>query len=114
MDRSWMQLDERLCDQYLNGVNDFFEFVFRNPRIDGKIRCPCVQCNNTYFFGQDDVKFHLVRYGIVKNYVNWCYHEEEVLVEVEISDEDDDNNNNENNGNDHSAKNISKFDITKI
>ncbi|XP_052189903.1 uncharacterized protein LOC127799721 [Diospyros lotus] len=94
MDRSWMQLDDKLCDQYLNGVNDFLEFEFRNPRIDGKIQCPCLQCNNTYFFCQDDVKFHLVRYGIVKNYVSWYYHGEEVLVEVEISDEDDDNNDN--------------------
>ena len=63
--------------------------MFGNSRIDGKIGCPCVQCNYTYFFDQDEVKFHLVTYGILNCY----YHEKEVLVEVEISDEDCNNPN---------------------
>ena len=96
-----MQLDNRLCDQYLDGVDDFLEHAFGCSHNKDRVLCPCIKCNNTYHKGPDNIKFDLVRYEIGQNYINWYHHGEEIFVDTSIisesdgddeEDEDDDDN----------------------
>ena len=49
VDKSWINLSNRLCEEYLNGVIEFVEYAFqRNKEEDIKIKCPCNDCNNRY------------------------------------------------------------------
>ncbi|KAI3465227.1 hypothetical protein Pfo_021890 [Paulownia fortunei] len=50
-----------------------------------KIRCPCKKCNNVYYQNRDDVEADLFEYGIVKHYVTWVLHGEE----LDKSDDED-------------------------
>ena len=47
VDKSWINLSNRLCEEYVNGVIEFVEYAFqRNKEEDIKIKCPCNDCNN--------------------------------------------------------------------
>ena len=49
VDKSWMHLSTRLCTEYINGVENFFEYAFKYPiDEDTKINCPCIDCSNRY------------------------------------------------------------------
>ncbi|KAL6311243.1 hypothetical protein AAG906_026804 [Vitis piasezkii] len=66
MDRSWMQLQNRLCNEYVEGVRTFIQQK-QHLRVDNKTRCPCRQ------FEQ-----HLIRYGFSSSYNRWIHHGDEV------------------------------------
>ncbi|KAL2926436.1 Chaperone protein DnaK, partial [Bienertia sinuspersici] len=38
---------------------------------DGRLRCPCVKCINNKLLNPDDVNYHLLQYGIMRNYSTW-------------------------------------------
>ena len=45
----WMRLvDERLDDEYLEGVENFLDYAFSHAGSEKEIRCPCIKCCNTY------------------------------------------------------------------
>lgn len=56
--------------QYLLGVDGFMNYAIKNLTSDGKLRCPCVKCVNTKLLSPDDVNYHLLHFGMMRNYSN--------------------------------------------
>ncbi|KAH7518997.1 hypothetical protein FEM48_Zijuj09G0230800 [Ziziphus jujuba var. spinosa] len=92
MDRSWMQLGNRVLPEYVNGVNDFLKFVINHMDNGNTIRCPCYKCNNCCWLTPDQVRDHLVIHGIVKVYNPWVYHGEMAAAASESECNNDDSN----------------------
>ncbi|XP_075655172.1 uncharacterized protein LOC142625386 [Castanea sativa] len=95
VDKSWIHLSTRSCIEYINGVENFLEYAFKNP-IDGdmKINCPCIDCSNRYRRTRDEVQYHRLFRGIRRDYTTWYLYgegdsEEEGDSEVEGDDDDD-------------------------
>ncbi|KAH6811517.1 hypothetical protein C2S51_025279 [Perilla frutescens var. frutescens] len=78
MDKTWIMLEDRTLPQYENGVQQFLDFAYSSKEQWEKIRCPCTRCNNVYFHTRDDVEADLFQYGILKEYVIWMLHGEEL------------------------------------
>ncbi|KAL6331580.1 hypothetical protein AAG906_011520 [Vitis piasezkii] len=68
MDRSWMQLQNRLCNEYVEGVRTFIQAAKQHLRVDNKTRCPYLIM----------VEQHLIRYGFSSSYNRWIHHGDEV------------------------------------
>lgn len=88
MDRSWIQLKNRLHVDYREGVKKFLEFAFAHIEPGSKILCPCLRCNNCYRKSREEVDAHLLVFGIVRSYTRWVHHGEEFEYD---SDSDVDN-----------------------
>nr|XP_033511201.1 uncharacterized protein LOC117275962 [Nicotiana tomentosiformis] len=76
MDKTGMRCNNRLSDVYLKGVEDFLQFAFKHTELEGEISCPCKKCNNIFHKIRDEVKEHLIIFGIVKEYTRWLFHGE--------------------------------------
>ncbi|XP_049388479.1 uncharacterized protein LOC125852840 [Solanum stenotomum] len=76
MDKTWMRCTDTSSDVYLKGVDNFLQFAFQNSEVEGEIPCPCTQCNNVSNGSRDEVKEHLILFGIVKGYTRWLQHGE--------------------------------------
>ena len=82
IDKSWMKA-HRLSPEYMNGVDQFLDYAFRNStRNDNRIKCPCVNCNNVYLKVREEVKYDLCKKGMVPSYTTWYYHGEKEIVVV--------------------------------
>ncbi|KAK4423116.1 hypothetical protein Salat_1894200 [Sesamum alatum] len=99
MDKSWMTLEDRTLPEYEKGVQLFLNFAYSSIEPWEKIRCPCKKCNNVYYQNRDDVEADLLQYGIVKNYVMWVLHGEE--LDESDNDEFDFDEEEEGEGNDY-------------
>ncbi|KAL2927351.1 hypothetical protein RDABS01_006967, partial [Bienertia sinuspersici] len=64
--------------QYRVGVDGFMSFANNTLTHDGRLRCPCVKCVNNKLLNPDDVNYHLLQYGIMRNYSTWVFHGESV------------------------------------
>ncbi|XP_065848265.1 uncharacterized protein [Euphorbia lathyris] len=57
------------------------------------IRCPCMKCRNVDNQNESNVKYHLLRHGIMKSYTIWYFHgessDEEISINDDLSDSDD-------------------------
>ena len=73
-----MQLKDRLCNEYVEGVRTFIQATKQHLRVDDKTRCPCRQCLNVRFQDLVTVEQHLIRYGFSSNYNRWIHHGENV------------------------------------
>ncbi|KAL2905475.1 Ribonuclease Z, partial [Bienertia sinuspersici] len=63
--------------EYRVGVDDFMVYDTRSlTSSDGKLRCPCIKCVNNKLLSPDDVNYHLLHFGIMRNYNNWMFHGE--------------------------------------
>ena len=58
--------------------------------MEGKIRCPCVNCDNFYHQSRKTIFFHLLHDRILRNYNPWEFHEEKSAVEEHINEGDED------------------------
>ncbi|CAI0459124.1 unnamed protein product, partial [Linum tenue] len=77
IDKSWMQLRNRSCLEYFNGVESFLDYAFANVvEEDMKIKCPCVDCDNLYRRERTQVQSHLLYRGIKRDYTKWEHHGE--------------------------------------
>ncbi|KAH0650428.1 hypothetical protein KY284_030340 [Solanum tuberosum] len=76
MDKTWMRCTDTSSDVYLKGVDNFLQFAFQNSEVEREIPCPCTQCNNVSNGSRDEVKEHLILFGIVKGYTHWLQHGE--------------------------------------
>ncbi|XP_048430866.1 uncharacterized protein LOC125472887 [Pyrus x bretschneideri] len=76
MDRQWMHNHNRCAVEYLDGINEFIEFASRHNRGSTPIRCPCRRCNNSMWETLENVRFHLVRNGMMETYTTWYHHGE--------------------------------------
>ncbi|KAM2473958.1 hypothetical protein PS1_006731 [Malus domestica] len=78
MDRTWIQNPNRCTDEYLDGIGDFIDFARTHNPSATRIRCPCKRCNNTLRETIENVRFHLVRNGMIKTYNTWNHHGEQL------------------------------------
>ncbi|KAL2921805.1 Ectonucleotide pyrophosphatase/phosphodiesterase family member 6 [Bienertia sinuspersici] len=63
---------------YRVGVDGFMSYANSSLTRDGRLRCPCVKCVNNKLLNLDDVNYHLLQYGIMRNYSTWVFHGENV------------------------------------
>ena len=76
MDKSWINSDARHTKAYLQGVNSFLAFAFRNSAVGDKILCPCRKCVNSFWRDSSDIREHLICDGFLKGYTTWNLHGE--------------------------------------
>ena len=58
-----MQLQNRLCNEFVEGVGTFIQVARQHLRVDNKTRCPCRQCLNVRFHDLVTIEQYLIRYG---------------------------------------------------
>ncbi|CAN6704653.1 unnamed protein product [Malus baccata var. baccata] len=78
MDMTWIQNPNRCTDEYLDGIEDFIDFASIHNLGATRIRCPCRRCNNTLRETIENVRFHLVRNGMIETYNTWNHHGEQL------------------------------------
>ena len=76
MDKSWINSDARHTKAYLQGVNSFLSFAFRNSAVGDKILCPCRKCVNSFWRDSSDIWEHLICDVFLKGYTTWNLHGE--------------------------------------
>ncbi|KAJ8617340.1 hypothetical protein MRB53_013526 [Persea americana] len=91
MDKSWIDLPNRMSREYMDGINHFMEFT--NGFDNEFISCPCRKCANRYYYRREFVREHLILNGFLKEYKNWIRHGEEYVScrreerdEIEVDD----------------------------
>ncbi|KAG5522343.1 hypothetical protein RHGRI_034504 [Rhododendron griersonianum] len=76
MDKSWIEIRNRLDSTYIQGVEKFIEFAYDKKHPDSKIYCPCKKCVNLIFGTRSGVKEHLIINGFNTKYTRWTIHGE--------------------------------------
>ncbi|KAG5528669.1 hypothetical protein RHGRI_029367 [Rhododendron griersonianum] len=76
MDKSWIDIRNRLDPTYIQGVEKFLDFAYDKKHPDSKIYCPCKKCVNLIFGTRSGVKEHLIINGFNTNYTRWTIHGE--------------------------------------
>jgi hypothetical protein len=61
---------------YLQGVNSFLAFAFRNSAVGSTILCPCRKCVNSFWKEASEICEHLICDGFLKGYKIWNLHGE--------------------------------------
>lgn len=87
MDKSWMNLPDRFSQGYIAGVNAFIEFTCQQNRDRDTLLCPCKRCMNISQKPINEVRTHLVLYGIQVSYKHWVFHGEQVDLDIDPVDE---------------------------
>ncbi|XXG83278.1 hypothetical protein AAC387_Pa10g1070 [Persea americana] len=64
MDKSWIDLPNRMSGEYMDGINHFMEFT--NGFDNEFISCPCRKCANWYYYRTEFVREHLILNGFLK------------------------------------------------
>ncbi|KAL3616094.1 hypothetical protein CASFOL_040388 [Castilleja foliolosa] len=88
MDKSWMH-ERRFSKEYVNGVDDFIQFVESHMGKECDVRCPCTRCLNLIIKDQISVKQHIMINGIDPGYDTWFYHGESTSHSVVGDDQTD-------------------------
>jgi hypothetical protein len=70
MDKSWINSDARHTKAYLQGVNSFLAFAFRNSAIGDLI------CVNSFWRDSSEIQVHLICDGFLQGYTTWNLHGE--------------------------------------
>ena len=90
LDKSWIQLRDRLDPRYEKGVDEFLDFAFDEQRQSFRhgqnyefIQCPCRNCVNGVKLSRMDVEIHLKVDGFWTRYTNWVCHGEAPIVHVQ-------------------------------
>ncbi|KAA8515604.1 hypothetical protein F0562_018785 [Nyssa sinensis] len=76
MDKSWIDLEYRLDESYVKGVNEFLNFAMANKLPGSEIYCPCRKCQNIKLVQEKVAYEHIIVNGFLQNYKNWIYHGE--------------------------------------
>ena len=83
MDRTWITSARRFSAAYVEGVENFMNFIraeYGGPKSD--VLCPCSSCMNSVTRPQSTVQNHLHLYGMSVTYTRWVHHGEAVNVNV--------------------------------
>ena len=70
MDRRWISNPDRLSAEYVNGVGEFITFVRESLDVQGLTKCPYNHCLNREVHHIDYVRYHLLMYGFLKDYIH--------------------------------------------
>ncbi|WMV18529.1 hypothetical protein MTR67_011914 [Solanum verrucosum] len=84
MDKSWLNIRNRVDQRYRDEVEGFLNWTFSQSGVNTMICCPCRGCMNTVFKLRIDVRGDLLKKGFWDSYKVWDLHGE-VLVRVENS-----------------------------
>ena len=92
IDKAWTQLRNRGCREYWDGLQAFLRMAADYKDSDGRIRCPCVRCNNSRFESLAVVEAHVFDRGFHQAYDKWIFHGEveEVVAEQVIEEDEED------------------------
>ncbi|KAH0661004.1 hypothetical protein KY289_029752 [Solanum tuberosum] len=79
MDKSWINILNRLDPLYENGAKEFLHFASLDRPDAFAILCPCRKCRNMKFVRKDLIVEHIVVDGFLTSYTSWIYHGEELF-----------------------------------
>ncbi|KAL3627015.1 hypothetical protein CASFOL_028378 [Castilleja foliolosa] len=85
MNREWV-LANRLTQEYRNGVDYFIKFATENSRSTRSILCPCKNCRNLTRLSVDEVKGHMIMFGIDPTYTRWIWHGEKEHSNINLDE----------------------------
>ncbi|XP_074323736.1 uncharacterized protein LOC141660647 [Apium graveolens] len=91
MDRSWIDIPDKLSLDYANGIIEFISVAEKRVNAKGMVLCPCCRCMNKKLQNINMIKVHLLSNGFLDTYKRWYYHGEqidEVEDEMFINNED--------------------------
>ena len=74
MDKSWIYMKNRLCDQYWDSLFAFIEVAKSYTNSLGHISCPCIKCQNHEMLPVETVRAHMHRFGCDTMYTKWIHH----------------------------------------
>ncbi|XP_062094257.1 uncharacterized protein LOC133800316 [Humulus lupulus] len=90
MDRSWINILDKLSPEYAAGINEFISVASESINSNGMVLCPCRRCMNKQSQSMNVIKLHLITHGFLSTYTRWYHHgeevediQDEVLVDVE-------------------------------
>ncbi|XP_062074100.1 uncharacterized protein LOC133778247 isoform X1 [Humulus lupulus] len=93
IDKSWINLTDRLSDEYEAGVMDFLQRARQCVDSRGLVKCPCRRCVNVEFQTIDVLENHLFVNGFLRKYTNWHWHGEDEIIpmraRIDQNDEDE-------------------------
>ena len=78
---NWKTYKYRKKPEYMVGVKEFLDFSFAHVCKEGKIRCPCVNCDIYSHHDRKTVFIHLMNQGILRHYTIWEFHGEKTSLE---------------------------------
>ncbi|KAK6793898.1 hypothetical protein RDI58_007351 [Solanum bulbocastanum] len=79
MDKSWINILNRLNPLYENGAKEFLHFASLDRPDPSTILCPCRKCRNMKFVRKDLIVEHIVVDGFLNSYTSWIYRGEELF-----------------------------------
>ncbi|XP_074379633.1 uncharacterized protein LOC141720881 isoform X1 [Apium graveolens] len=91
MDRSWINIRDKLSEEYTKGVSEFIGVAKKFVNSKGMVLCPCCRCINKQSQALNVIKLHLVTHGFLSTYKIWYYHGEQIddLEDEVIFDDQD-------------------------
>jgi hypothetical protein len=88
MDRCWVHLNP-FTPAYMDGVEEFMEFVRWKCLEESKIKCRCRRCVNQVLRHQHEVNDHIHIFGMSPAYTRWINHGQSPSAEIiEYREED--------------------------
>ena len=83
MDRTWITSARRFSPAYVEGVQNFMNFIrAKNGGPKADVCCPCSSCMNLVSRPRSTVQNHLHLYGMSVTYTRWVHHGEAMNVNV--------------------------------
>ena len=79
MHEIWINLP-KFSQGYINGVKAFIENAFVKMAVGEEMPCPCKNCKNNKWHGQDIIFDHLICSGPAPVYANWLVEVSQHLV----------------------------------
>ena len=92
IDKSSTKLRNLGCREYWDGLQAFLRMASDHADSVGRIRCPCVRCNNFRFETLKVVEAHVFDRGFQPGYEKWVFHGEveENIPEQPVDDNEED------------------------
>ncbi|KAL8094047.1 hypothetical protein AgCh_035800 [Apium graveolens] len=76
MDRSWINIPDKLSTEYTNDIKDFISVAKQSLDAKGMVVCPCTRYVNKELQNLKMIKLHLLTNGFLSIYKRWYYHGE--------------------------------------
>ena len=84
MDKSWINLPRNTI-QYVKGLEEFLDFAIANRSVEGRIKCPCLDCKFRRWLTRNEVYEHLILKQFPVGYTRWIWHGESSVVDTSNS-----------------------------
>ena len=84
MDKSWINLSNRLSDEYWWCTDEFMEVAARHTNSEGEIRCPRTKCVNHEWLKLNRVESRIIDNRFNSNYTLWIYLDENDVVSQRV------------------------------